>query len=164
MTDQPVDGLRIRQAVRALVIDPDHRVLLVRFVFPTTGERWALPGGGLEPGEQHVDALRRELVEEVGLTDPDIGPHIWSRRHVIPFIDGRYDGQEERVHLVRAPAFEPRPRLSPDELAAEYVFDVRWWHLHDLHDGLPFVPSSLRTNLEHLLRHGPPIAPIDVGV
>ena len=47
----PAAGLRIREAVRALVIDPDHRVLLVRFEFPTA-TRWALPGGGLEPGER----------------------------------------------------------------------------------------------------------------
>lgn len=169
MTDgQPptgrTDGLRIRRAARALILDPDDRVLLVRFVFPHTGERWALPGGGLEPDESHTDALRRELVEEVGLADPDIGPHVWSRLHVIPFLDGRYDGQEERIHLVRTPAFEPRPRLSADELATEYVFGMRWWHVHEVHDGLPFVPASLRTRLEQLLRHGPPNAPVDVGV
>lgn len=160
----PTEGLRIRQAVRALVLDPDDRVLLVRFVFPRTGERWALPGGGLEPGETHLEALRRELEEEVGLTDPDIGPHVWNRLHVIPFLDGRHDGQEERIHLVRAPAFEPRPRLSRAELEAEYVFDVRWWHLHELYDGLPFVPATLRTHLEHLVQHGPPNRPVDVGV
>ena len=28
-----------------------------------------MPGGGLEPGESHVDALHRELEEEVGLVD-----------------------------------------------------------------------------------------------
>ncbi|MDP9465373.1 MAG: NUDIX domain-containing protein, partial [Actinomycetota bacterium] len=77
MTD-PVEGLRIRQAVRALVIDPDQRVLLVRFEFPTA-TRWALPGGGLEPGEDHLDALRRELEEELGLVDAVIGPQIWHR-------------------------------------------------------------------------------------
>ena len=46
---------RIRSAARAVVLDPDDRVLLVRFVFPNTGERWALPGGGLEQiGRAHV--------------------------------------------------------------------------------------------------------------
>lgn len=160
----PADGLRIREAVRALVIDPDDRFLLVRFEFPDAGTRWALPGGGIEPGESTVDALRRELEEELGLSDVEIGPHVWNRLHVIPFIDGRWDGQRECIHLVRSDAFEPRPRLSWDELRAEYLFEARWWHLDDLHDGLPLVPASLREHLTALLRDGPPKHPIDVGV
>jgi len=139
-------------------------VLLVRFVFPDAGERWALPGGGLEPGETHVDALHRELDEELGLTGVDIGPHVWSRLHIIPFVDGRHDGQEERIHLVRTEAFEPRPRLTAAELREEYVHGMRWWHLDEIHDGLPFVPTSLRTHLEQLLRVGLPSTPVDVGV
>ena len=53
MTGNPgssTDGLRIREAVRALVLDPEHRVLLVRFEF-RDGTRWALPGGGLDDNE-----------------------------------------------------------------------------------------------------------------
>ena len=108
--------------------------------------------------------LRRELAEEVGLHDAEVGPHIWNRLHVIPFIDGRYDGQEERVHLVRTEAFEPRPALSWEDLAAEYVFGLRWWRIDEITDGLPFVPASLRTHLDRLLTDGPPNPPVDVGV
>ena len=57
----PAAGLRIRQAVRALILDPEDRVLLVRFEFPNTGRKWALPGGGVEADETDHDALRREL-------------------------------------------------------------------------------------------------------
>ena len=52
--------LRIRPAVRGVVVTPDADVLLVRFEFPTRTV-WALPGGGLEPDEDHLTALRREL-------------------------------------------------------------------------------------------------------
>ena len=49
MTDSPeLDGLRIRPSARAVVIDPEGRVLLVRFEFPR-GTVWATPGGGQEP-------------------------------------------------------------------------------------------------------------------
>lgn len=157
-------GLRIREAVRALVLDPDDRVLLVRFEFPDAGTRWALPGGGLEPGESDHDALRRELAEEVGFADPAIGPHVWDRLHIIPFIDGKWDGQRERIYVVRSHAFEPTPQLSWEQLHAEYVFELRWWHPHELSADLPVVPRQLASHLDTLRREGPPNRPVDVGI
>ena len=160
----PTAGLRIRQAVRALVLDPDDRVLLVRFEFPATGRTWALPGGGLEAGETDHEALRRELHEEAGAPPVEIGPHIWNRLHIIPFIDGRYDGQAERIYLVRTPAFTPRPAMTWQQLNAEYVFELRWWHPDELHEAHPLGPAAMREHLADLLRHGPPKRPVDVGV
>jgi 8-oxo-dGTP diphosphatase len=163
MTD-PAVGLRIRQAVRALVVDPDQRVLLVRFEFPTA-TRWALPGGGLEPGETHLDALRRELEEEVGLVDAVVGPQIWHRLHIVPFINGEFDGQRERIYLVRCDAFVPEPRLSWEQMNAEFVFELRWWTLSEIDASEAyFVPKELHRLLTTLLRDGPPHDPIDVSV
>jgi 8-oxo-dGTP diphosphatase len=162
MTD-PAVGLRIRQAVRALVVDSDQRVLLVRFEFPTA-TRWALPGGGLEPGESHIDALRRELEEEVGLIDAVVGPQIWHRLHIVPFINGEFDGQRERIYLVRCDAFVPEPRLSWEQMNAEFVFELRWWTLSEIDASEAyFVPKELHTLLTTLLRDGPPHDPIDVS-
>ena len=44
-------------------------VLLCRHEKPDK-EYWLLPGGGVDSGESLVDALRRELLEEVGIDDP----------------------------------------------------------------------------------------------
>ncbi len=100
--------LRIRPAARAVVLDPDDRILLVRFEFPARA-LWATPGGGIEAGETPEDAIRRELHEEAGLDAFEIGPVVWTRLHIIPFIGGRWDGQREQYHLVRTPAFTPTP-------------------------------------------------------
>src|SRR4051794_36106255 len=48
----------------AIVVREDGRVLLVK---PTYRLGWGLAGGFLRRGEQPMDAVRRELTEEVGL-------------------------------------------------------------------------------------------------
>jgi ADP-ribose pyrophosphatase YjhB (NUDIX family) len=155
---------RLRQAVRALVLDPDERVLLVRFEFPTATV-WALPGGGIEAGEDARAAIRRELAEEAGLHEAALGPEIWHRRHVVPFPSGAWDGQEERIFLVRTPAFTPAPALSDAELRAEHVTAIRWWTRAELAaTAAELRPTRLPALLDALLREGPPLTPLDAGV
>lgn len=157
-------GLRIRRAARAIVLDPDDRILLVRFEFPA-GTRWALPGGGIDAGETAADALRRELREETGLVDPVIGGHVWSRLHIIAFLDGQWDGQREAFHVVRTDAFHPAPLFSAEQLAAEYLHEIRWWTLDEITSSTAsFAPAALARHLADLISNGPPNVPIDVGV
>lgn len=157
--------LRIRPAARAIVLDSDERILLVRFVFPTGKTFWATPGGGIEAGESSDEAIRRELVEEAGLEIVEVGPVVWTRLHIVPFIGGRYDGQREQYHLVRTPAFTPEPRLTWEQLNAEYVFELRWWALAELEEAdVAFAPRRLPELLRDLLVNGVPLAPVDAGV
>jgi ADP-ribose pyrophosphatase YjhB (NUDIX family) len=161
-----VTELRLRPAARAIVLDPDDRILLVRFEFPDDDRAvWATVGGGVEPGETHEEAIRRELLEEAGLDTFDLGPLVWTRTHVVPFAGGRWDGQTESYYLVRAPAFEPAPRLTWEQLRAEYVTAVRWWTLDEIERSEElFAPRRLGELLRVLLGDGPGAEPVDAGV
>lgn len=148
------------------MLDPEDNILLVRFQFPGGRTIWATPGGGIEEGESAEDAIRRELAEEAGLTAAEIGPVLWTRLHIIPFIGGQWDGQREQYHLVRTVPFEPKPRHSWERLNAEYVFELRWWTPGQLGSATEttFAPRRLPELVYSLVRDGPPAEPIDAGV
>jgi ADP-ribose pyrophosphatase YjhB (NUDIX family) len=157
------NDLRLRAAVRAIVLDPLDRIFLVRFDFPH-GAVWAAPGGGLEANEDDIAALSRELAEELGLREPNIGPCIWTRTHVFPMPTG-HDGQTERFYLVRTDSFDPRPTLPPAELLREGITFMRWWTIDELRtSSVAFAPRALPELVVELLAAGPPDHPIDVGV
>ncbi len=60
---------RQRLGAYGIARDGNGRVLLVRAASHLeVAGRWFLPGGGVEHGETPVDALRREVDEETGLT------------------------------------------------------------------------------------------------
>jgi TDG/mug DNA glycosylase family protein len=130
-----------REAVRGLVLDGEGRVLLARFEHPVSGEAWwATVGGGVDAGESDEEALRRELREEAGLLDFEIGPVVHTREHTFPW-DRRLIHQRERFHVVRVDAHEPAPTI---DVAAEGVTDVRWWTRAELDDPAePLVPADL---------------------
>jgi TDG/mug DNA glycosylase family protein len=156
-------GDSLRPAARAIVLDPADRILLVRFQWPEE-TLWAPPGGGLEGDETHEQAVVRELAEESGLRDFELGPCIWTRDHWFPDMAG-WGGQTERLYLVRTGAFEPAPEWSAEELIAEGIAEQRWWTLEELEasDAL-FSPRRLPALLRELIEHGPPPDPVDVGV
>jgi len=132
-----------REAVRALVLDAQDRVLLVRFEHPVSGDAWwATVGGGIDPGETDEDALRRELKEEAGLEGFEIGPVVHTREHTFPWA-GRLIHQRERFHVVRVHAHEPAPTI---DVAEEGVTEVRWWTREELGDPPEqVVPAELAT-------------------
>ena len=74
---------RLRLAARAIVIDDAGRTLLFRARIPGPAERfiWITPGGGIQEGEDEPSCVRREVFEETGLADFELGPCVWRRDH-----------------------------------------------------------------------------------
>ncbi len=128
---------------------------------------WAAPGGGVEPGELPLEALRRELHEETGLVLDADPPHVWHQEVATAGRADGYDGLVNDYFLVRTSHFDPRGAFSDEELAAEHISGMRWWRYADIaeyHGTDLFSPRDLATPLAPLIAGDIPRAPVALGL
>ncbi|MFF5081394.1 NUDIX domain-containing protein [Actinoplanes sp. NPDC000266] len=151
--------MRLRHGVRAILLSRDDRILLCRHLLADGTGVWTMPGGGIEAGETKLEALRRELIEEVGFVVDGEPPHVWHREVIgTPYYPG-YDGAVQDYYLVRTDEFTPRGELA----AAEGITAIRWWSLPEItgHPGPDlFGPRTLGGLLGDLLTGGVPPEPV----
>ncbi|MCF6475436.1 NUDIX domain-containing protein [Nonomuraea sp. MG754425] len=161
---------RMRRGARAIILDQDDRVLLCRIDLTRDGGPvvWAAPGGGVEPGETDLQALARELEEEVGLSlGGDPPPHVWHQSVADPQYAPGYDGVVNEYFLLRRPGFAPRGTLSDEQIAAENISGWRWWSVAEIAEGNgddQFSPRDLAGVLGALLAGGVPREPVRMGL
>jgi 8-oxo-dGTP pyrophosphatase MutT (NUDIX family) len=152
----------LRHAARILLVDGAGRVLLLKWRLESGDHVWITPGGGLGAGESHPEAAIRELEEEVGLRDVQLGPCVWLREHVFNW-NGRAYRQRERFYLVRVEAHEV-DRSGNDEDELLVLEEFRWWTLPKLEaSDETFAPRRIALFLAPLLAGQIPTHPIDVG-
>jgi len=64
-----------RVSVKALILNDNNQVLVVK----ENQDFWSLPGGGLDHGELPTECLRREIIEELGVDNIEIGNLVYSK-------------------------------------------------------------------------------------
>lgn len=60
-----------RDTARCIMINSNHEICLL---YSRTKDYFAIPGGGIEPGETLLQAVNREILEETGYTIDNIKP------------------------------------------------------------------------------------------
>ncbi|MFF5918910.1 NUDIX hydrolase [Streptomyces flavochromogenes] len=155
--------VEVRRVARVVLLDPDDRILLMHGYEPDHPDQtwWFTPGGGLEGDETRQEAALRELAEETGITDIDLGPVLWTRYCSFPF-DGRRWEQDEWYYLARTRRTEAAPRPQAlTELENRSLAGLRWWTSAELSAARETVyPTRLAELLRTLLDEGPPRAPV----
>jgi len=74
---------------------------------------WEFPGGKVEQGESHSEALMREIKEETNL-DIIVGEHLWTER-------AEYPDKTVVIYFYRGEQLDAAQEIVPDDIA-----DFRW--------------------------------------
>ena len=110
----------------ALIFNDAGQVLLLKHRF-RAGTGWGLPGGFLQKGEQPLDALKRELHEEIGM-------HV-ERAEIFTARSFRKPRQVEVLFRCHANGV-----VTPQTIEVERA---EWFSLESLPDGLPLDQRTL---------------------
>jgi len=98
------------------VIEGVPHVLVIRDPY----KKWGLPKGHIEDGETVAQTALREVTEETGLTELQLGPELIT-------IDWTFRGDGHRIHkfatffLMFSPTGEPTPEESEGITATKWV-------------------------------------------
>jgi putative (di)nucleoside polyphosphate hydrolase len=99
--------LPLRIGVGAIVLNAKNKVFVGKRI-DNPIDKWQMPQGGVNDGEQLIDAMKRELEEETGIKNIKIIREIkgWSEyelpRHLLGKIwKGKYRGQKQKWFIVR---------------------------------------------------------------
>lgn len=154
-----------RKSCRAVLITPEKEVLLVKIGNSSSSwEGWITPGGGMDKGETELEALRRELWEELGLKDFSVAARIWTRFHAFPW-RGKQIEQEEVYFWVPNVRFVPSSAANLDASEMLDVKEMRWWSYDEILSTREiFAPRNLAAGIRKILEEGTPSEAYDIGI
>ncbi len=66
--------MKVRQCIQAVIFDEENKKFLLIKKFDPLLDKftWRLVKGGIDPGETEVEAVKREVFEEVGLKSTEV--------------------------------------------------------------------------------------------
>lgn len=122
------NGIHKAAGVLVKAMDTGRVLLLLRNDYPIQQNTWSMVAGGIEIGESDLEALKREVNEELSI-DPNI-------------ITYRFKGNE--YHLERKSSFSWYEGLTPKEFIPKLDdenLDYGWFNINKLPE--PLYPGTL---------------------
>lgn len=146
--------LRVRRSARIILLDPQDRFLMFRFVVADRPPFWVTTGGECDEGESFEEAARRELLEETGII-ADPGHQIARATPQFVTVEGETVQADERYFLARV-ADTRIDTARHTELEQRVMVDHRWFTPQEFADWHEAVyPENLLAIIESATRSNP---------
>jgi mutator protein MutT len=129
-----MSDLPYRQSVYGFILNDKNQILLV---FKKNSKMWDFPGGGIDTGESLEQAIRREVLEELGINNISI-LHISNLTYKYDWPEKEMEknfnktgvwrrGQEQHFVIIKLEGADNEIRLQEEEL-----LESRWVSFSDI--------------------------------
>lgn len=148
---------KYRRCVGVMLLNREGLVFTGRRIDREANETWQMPQGGVDEGENLVEAARRELAEETGITQAEIlaeAPDWFSYDlpdHLMGVaLKGKYRGQTQKWFAMRFLGSDGDIDLN----VHEPEFDAwRWTPMAELPDIIVPFKRDVYVNVVRAFRH-----------
>ena len=163
--ESKIESPVLRNTARLVLLNEKDEILLMKIESTVKKPFWVTPGGKIEDGESHSDALRRELYEETGITEATFGPCIWHGGVDIN-LKGKLTHFDESFYLTRVNMPSQITTDNFEEQEAEVFQGYKWWSLKEIQSSLDevFIPQSLGSLLEPVLLGDVPESTLEIDL
>ena len=121
--------LPLRTGVGIIVLNKQNKIFVGKRK-DNPGDRWQMPQGGVDEGEDYITAMKRELLEETGIQNIEIIKEIdKTYQYELPenlvgiIWKGKYRGQKQKWFITRFLGEEKEINLNTKH--AEFI-DWKW--------------------------------------
>ena len=127
--------LPLRNGVGAIVLNKNNQVFVGKRI-DNPGKFWQMPQGGVDDGENYLEAMKRELFEETGIKNFELVKEIdGMTEYELPdyllgkIWKGKYRGQKQKWFIVRFLGNDNEINLNTSK--PEFI-EWKWANLDDL--------------------------------
>jgi ADP-ribose pyrophosphatase YjhB (NUDIX family) len=119
-------GNHLRIRVNGILIK-DHKLLMIKHKMGNGRILWSVPGGGMDYGQSARENLRREFLEETGLS-VEVEEYLFVHEYLSPPLHGM-----EHFFEVRIKAGTLKLGTDPElDLDRQIIAEVRWMTITEL--------------------------------
>ncbi len=142
--------LPLRTGVGIIMLNKNNEVFVGKRK-DNPGKYWQMPQGGVDEGENYIDAMKRELSEETGTKNIKILKELsgWQKYEIPNYLlgkiwKGKYRGQKQKWFIVRFLGEDKEINLKTDR--QEFI-DWKWIKAEDLTNVIVGFKKKLYENL-----------------
>ena len=147
--------LPLRKGVGIIVLNSENKVFVGKRK-DNPNNNWQMPQGGVDIGEDHISAMKRELAEETGISNIKIIKELdyWLEyelpKNLVGIIwKGKFRGQKQKWFIVKFLGEDSDINIKTKN--AEFI-EWKWLDIDDLSNVIVYFKKHIYTQLQAELK------------